>query len=82
MTFTTLIFGLCAYILAYGEQNLAHIGYISQGQCIAHLGLGEIKKGEFVSFGEHSISLQWLEDGDADVGVDDHHFVVIRGIRA
>ena len=81
--FTTLILGFCATFSTIYGNPFAEIGYISQGECIVHMALGDTN-GQSVTFGGHSFSAKML-DGDNAVEItidEDRKFVVLGGVRA
>ncbi len=70
-----LAFGLCAALASYGHQDTVSIGYVSRGECIVHLVVGE--SGVFPWAG-HDIEVQFIEGG-ATVTVDEMEYVLQKG---
>ena len=81
--FTTLILGFCATFSTIYGNPFAEIGYISQGECIIHMALGDTN-GQSVTFGGHSFAAKILDDNNAvEVTIDENRkFVVLGGGHA
>jgi hypothetical protein len=77
--FISLAFGFCASLVIEGNQDLVAFGYQSQGECVAHLFLGD-SHGETVTISGHSVGVTML-DGGAEVSIDELRFVIPKTDR-
>lgn len=78
--FLALAFGLCAGLTSYsspvGIQPTVAIGYVSHGQCIVHLVVGEDGT---LPFGSHAIAVRFIEGGAVVVVDDEPETVLLVG---
>lgn len=82
MMFTPLAFGLCAYLVTHGSQEMVSVGFATRdgARCVGHLTIGD--GAPSLMFAGHAIVVDMIEGG-AMVTVDDQRAVLVRkGARA